>query len=181
MIENKISILGIPGNLREKSSHKSILLQIAAMAPAGVELIIYNGLSSLPHFNPDIDTENAPVSVADLRNQLKHADAVIICTPEYAFGVPGSLKNAMDWTVSSGELVNKPLALITASSTGEKAHAALQNIFTALSVNITTERNLLIPFIRAKVDEKGNLKNTDDIHAVEILLHSLIKDVSVPE
>ncbi len=79
----------------------------------------------MPHFNPDLDTEEPPGTVKDLRRRLKESDGVLICTPEYVFGVPGALKNAIDWAVSSGEFSDKPTALITASLGGEKAHESL--------------------------------------------------------
>jgi chromate reductase, NAD(P)H dehydrogenase (quinone) len=75
-----------------------------------VEIILYDGVSRLPHFSPDLDGENAPAPVADWRAQLKTSDGVLISSPEYAHGVPGSLKNALDWVVGSGEFVEKPVA-----------------------------------------------------------------------
>ena len=102
----------------------------------------------LPHFN---DAENPNENVIDFKKQLADAAGVLICTPEYAFGVPGSLKNALDWTVSSGEFVDKPVALITASSQGEKGHESLQNTLTAISAKHHPSTSLLISFIRSKV------------------------------
>ncbi|HEY2580504.1 MAG TPA: NADPH-dependent FMN reductase [Mucilaginibacter sp.] len=86
------------------------------MAPAGIEYSIYDGLAQIPHFDPGLDNDNPPATVAEFRKLLADAHAVIICTPEYAYGVPGTLKNALDWTVSSGSLDGKTMALITAST-----------------------------------------------------------------
>ncbi|MCW3118923.1 MAG: azr 2 [Chitinophagaceae bacterium] len=169
----RIKITGISGSLRDNSSNTNILRQLAAMIPAEIDFTIYNGIGGLPHFNPELDGEKPPIPVESFRQLLKETDAVIICTPEYAFGVPGSLKNALDWTVSSGELVNKPLALITASLSGGKAHAALLDTLTALSTNITEERSLLISFIRSKLDEKGFIKVPELLRALQTLLRSL--------
>ena len=90
------------------------------LAPKGMEVTIYEGLASLPHFNPDDDEEGTtpPPAVAALRALLGAADGILISTPEYAHGVPGSLKNALDWLVSDGALVDKPIALISASPVG---------------------------------------------------------------
>lgn len=110
-----MKILGIPGSLSGGSANYSILRHIEDEIGMEVEYSIYNGIGQLPHFNPEIDNIPARAEVDRFRKELKSADGIVICTPEYAFGVPGSLKNALDWTVSSGELVNKPLALITAS------------------------------------------------------------------
>jgi NAD(P)H-dependent FMN reductase len=166
-------IIGISGSLRDNSSNTNILRQLGSLVPSGIDFTIYTGIGDLPHFNPELDGETPPVTVADFRTQIKESDAVIICTPEYAFGVPGSLKNALDWAVSSGEFDNKPLALITASLSGEKAHAALLNTLSALSTNIPPERTLLISFIRSKLDEHGFLKEPALIQSLQAILHSL--------
>jgi NAD(P)H-dependent FMN reductase len=166
-------ILGISGSLSEGSANYTILKQLNEITGNEIDFIIYNGIAQLPHFNPSADTQPAHTEVEKLRNALRTADGVVICTPEYAFGVPGSLKNALDWTVSSGEFVNKPLALITASLSGEKAQAALLQTFTALSANITEERTLLLSFIRSKLDDKGKFKNAEDFEAIKKVIDSL--------
>ena len=74
-------------------------------------------LADVPPFNPDLDTDTAPVEVVRFRAALEACDAILICSPEYAHGVSGVLKNALDWVVGSGELMDKPIALINASST----------------------------------------------------------------
>lgn len=148
-MQKKIKILAISGSLRNNSSNHKIINAVAAAGIEGVELMIYNELGKLPHFD-DGEYE----IVEKWRRQIKEADAVLICTPEYAFGVPGSLKNALDWTVSSGEFYDKPVALITASSVGDKAHASLQQTLTALTAVMNEETKLLLPFIRSKFNDK---------------------------
>jgi NAD(P)H-dependent FMN reductase len=151
------NIFAISGSLRAGSSNHAVLRFLSKMAPVDINFTIYDALSQIPPFDPGNDHESPPDSVIELRNFIKHADAVIICTPEYAYGVPGQLKNALDWTVSSGSLVDKPLALITASTGGENAHAALLLILGALSANILKDATLLISFIRSKIDRDGNI------------------------
>lgn len=126
---------------------------------------------SLPPFNPDNDDENAGEAVADLRTQLKRTDGVLICTPEYAMGVPGTLKNAIDWTVSSADFYRKPTALITASSVGEKGHASLLETLKVIDANITDQTQLLISHAKLKVSNE--YKITDDKTLIEI--ESLIR------
>ncbi len=121
---------------------------------------------------------NPPATVEAWRRQLSEASAVLICTPEYAFGVPGSLKNALDWTVSSGDFVDKPVALITAATSGDKAHASLLLTFSALSAKLSEETNLLISFIRAKITAEGNIKDAETINALQAVLHALIKSTA---
>ena len=154
-------ILAISGSLRGGSSNHAILRFIGQMAPEYNEYVIYDGLSQLPHFDPGLDNDDPPETVTALRQLLTEADGIIICTPEYAYGVPGSLKNALDWTVSSGSLVGKPLALITASTGGQNAHAALLLILGALSANLLEDATVLISFIRSKMDGDGNIKDVE--------------------
>jgi NAD(P)H-dependent FMN reductase len=112
-----MKIIAICGSLRTQSSNLALLRAATTIA---AEVEIYEGLSNLPHFNPDDDVEGAtpPPAVGALRKQLAEADGILISSPEYAHGVPGSLKNALDWLVSDGALVDKPVALINASPVG---------------------------------------------------------------
>src|SRR5438445_7359837 len=112
-----MKIVAICGSLRARSSNLALLKAAAKIAP---EVTIYDGLASLPHFNPDDDEDGAtpPPAVAELRTSLAAADGILISTPEYAHGLPGSLKNALDWLVSDGALVDKPVAILSASPTG---------------------------------------------------------------
>ena len=172
MSTTKIKILAISGSLRANSSNNTILDAIEKMMPAGVDFFIYRGLGSLPQFD---DPEQIPITVSVWRKHLQEADAVLICTPEYAFGVPGSLKNALDWTVGSGELVNKPLALITASTGGEKAHASFLQIFAALSAKIPEGGSLLISFVRSKLNAAGEITDPPTLEAVQSVVKNLIQ------
>ena len=97
------NILAIPGSLRKESTNKFVLQAMALLTPADVAVTIYEQLGDLPHFNPDLDGEGAPAvspAVRDLRERVGRADAMAICSPEYAHGVSGTLKNALDWLVS---------------------------------------------------------------------------------
>src|SRR5579871_3597845 len=125
-----ISILAISGSLRSNSSNNAVNNAAAELVYGDVNFIIYQGLGCLPHFN---DSQDPAPEVLEFRKMLTEADGVLICSPEYAFGVPGVLKNALDWTVASGEFVNKPVALITAATGGTNAHASLLLTLTALS------------------------------------------------
>ena len=171
---NKIKILAIPGSLRAASSSNAILRKLKTYAPEGVDFVIYNGLASLPHFD---DREDVPDTVSDFRRQLKEADAILICTPEYAFGVPGSLKNALDWTVSTADFMDKPVSLITASSSGEKGHAALLMILGAISARVIEEAAVLISFVRAKVNKEGEITDPATEQSLRAALTALINSV----
>ena len=100
-----LRIIAISGSLRAVSSNTALLRAASGLAPQEVEVTLYENLAELPHFNPDLEGAE-PRSVTDFRSLLHSSDAVLISSPEYAHGVPGALKNALDWLVSSGELVS---------------------------------------------------------------------------
>ena len=175
-------ILAISGSLRASSTNTTLVRAAIKLAPEGMEFTLYDGLGDLPHFSPDLDGSNVPASVATLRSQLQAADGVFICTPEYAYGVPGSLKNALDWTVSSGDFVDKPVVAISASPSfmgGDKAHASLLLTLTALSAEIVEGGTLIIPLIRTKLDADGNVSDSATAQALRSVLDALQKAVSV--
>jgi chromate reductase, NAD(P)H dehydrogenase (quinone) len=173
-----IRILAFSGSLRAASSNTSILHSIVKFAPANVEIRIYAGLAGLPHFSPEIDGDDSPATVKDLRTLISEADGVIISTPEYAFGVPGTLKNALDWTVSSGELNEKPVSAISASPSnfgGDKALASLLLTLTALgTIQAST---LSIPIIYKKLNEKKEVSDPGTLVDLRHLLDELLKAI----
>ncbi len=173
-------IVAISGSLRAASTNTALVRAAAALAPAGMEVTIYDGLANLPHFSPELDGDNAPAPARHLRGLLAEADGVLICTPEYAFGMPGSLKNALDWLVTSGELWRKPVAALSASPSalgGEKAHAALVLTLSALEAAIVGEASLLIPFVSTKVDKSGNVTDPATALALRASLDALARVV----
>ncbi len=100
-LEKPFKILAISGSLRSASSNTAILKATQQLAPANLEVVLFEGIAELPHFNPDLESEHPP-KVIEFQQLLKTSSAVIISSPEYAHGVPGSLKNALDWVVGSG-------------------------------------------------------------------------------
>ena len=137
-------------------------------------MIIFNGLSALPPFNPDDNDENVAKEIADFRQQIRDADGVLICTPEYAHGVPGTLKNAIDWTVSTNEFSKKPTALITASTDGRFGHQALLETLRVIEAENIDELQLLISFIKTKVDDNNTIKDPATLNNVLRLVENLI-------
>ncbi len=173
MMADKIKILAISGSTRKSSSNLNLIKAIAELTSETFTITVFEELSNLPHFNPDLDNENLPEQVTSFRRQLREADGIIICTPEYAMGVPGTLKNAIDWTVSSMEFSKKPLALITASLSGEKAHASLLGTLLIIEAQMTTDTQLLIPFIKTKVDGNGKITDNETLNNINKLIASL--------
>lgn len=171
------TIFAISGSLRSGSSNHNILLVLGKMMPVGINYNIYNGLSDIPAFDPGLDNDTPPAAVAEFRRQLTAADGIIICTPEYAYGVPGALKNALDWTVSSGSFVGKPTALITASTGGENAHEALIKILGAIDSDLIKNATLLISFIRSKMDSEGNITDKKNVEKLKGVLEALLQAI----
>lgn len=147
---SRLKIVAISGSIRARSSNAALLRAAAHIAP--VE--IYEGLAQLPPFNPDLDEEGLapPPEVAELRQLLIEADAVLISSPEYAHGVPGVLKNMLDWLVSVGELVGKRVALLNASPAGGAfAQASLLETLRTMNWTVVMEASRMEPFVSRKI------------------------------
>lgn len=166
-------ILAICGSTRKVSSNMAILRTIQSIVSGTLVVEIFTGIDAIPHFNPDLDVDPVPEAVTHFRAAIREADAVLICTPEYAMGVPGTLKNAIDWTVSSSEFSHKPTALITASSLGEKGHASLLETLRIIEADVTEDTQLLIPFVRSKVNTSGQITDETVLQAVTRLMDQL--------
>ena len=148
-------LLALSGSLRAASSNTTLLRATTVLAPAGVEVTLYGDLGDLPHFNPDLDGDVPPPAVREFRAQVQAADGVLISSPEYAHGVPGVLKNALDWLVGSGEMVGKPVALINASPRATHAQAHLTETLTVMSASLVAEASLAVPLLGRTLDAAG--------------------------
>jgi chromate reductase, NAD(P)H dehydrogenase (quinone) len=176
-------ILAISGSLRSSSSNTHILRALVGLAPENTQISIYEGIGNLPHFNPEIDDDRELVSVQDWRIHLKKADAIIFCTPEYAHGIPGVLKNALDWIVSSGEFMHKPTAVISASPSpdgGGKANAALiQTLRVMMAKILVGTTTLCIPAISAKLNDQGEITDLATRQSLTSLLNNLKRQIAM--
>jgi chromate reductase len=149
-----IRILAVSGSLRAHSTNTTLLLSAARLAPPDVQIDLYRGLGDLPLFNPDLDG-NEPDAVRRFQAALAAADGILICSPEYAHGVSGAMKNALDWLVSDVNLVGKPVALLNASPRATIAQEALLETLRTMSWNVVTEASRAVPVPRPglSVDE----------------------------
>jgi chromate reductase len=123
-----VRILGISGSLDGASSNTALLRAVRSAAPAGHEVHVHRSLEDVPPCSPDRDREPPAPAVASLRASVQAADAVVIATPEYAGGMPGTLKNALDWLVGSGELYGKPVVVVSAAPSAERGHNARESL-----------------------------------------------------
>ena len=128
-----IEIIAISGSLRAASTNSALLTALAANAPADCHVQVYDGLGRLPIFNPDDEGDRTPPEAARLIEMITRADGVIVSCPEYAHGVPGGMKNALDWLVSRDAAVGKPAMLVHASPRSLYARAALAEIMRTMS------------------------------------------------
>lgn len=155
-----IHLLAISGSLRQISSNTALLQAAIALSPEAVEMKLYGGLGDLPHFNPDLELMEPP-SVTDLRAQVKWADGLVISSPEYAHGVPGVLKNALDWLVSGEEFIGKPIALFNASPRAIHAQASLTEIVTTMAGHIVPEASITVSLLGKNLDAAGIVANPE--------------------
>ena len=161
-----MNVLAFSGSPRPGSAIGHLLRAAATAAPIGVSITFYESLLELPLFSPDLDGPDSltPVAVATLRAQLAGADAVLLATPEYAYGMPGSLKNALDWLVSAGSFYGKPTGVLSASPSelgGERARAGLLLTLEALGAAVVPAASFAVPFVRAKLDAAGTATDAD--------------------
>jgi chromate reductase, NAD(P)H dehydrogenase (quinone) len=150
-----IRVLAISGSLRRSSSNTALVGAAARLAPEVVNLSVYGELAALPPFNPDLDNDCPPDPVTRFRDQLQACEAVLISSPEYAHGVPGVLKNALDWVVGSGELVDKPIGVINASGRATHAWMSLRDTLTVMSARLIAAASITIPLDGRTLDAKG--------------------------
>lgn len=160
-------VLAICGSTRNQSANLGIIRYIEKVLSDEIEFEIFNELSALPHFNPDLDNDNPPQVVTRFRDKISNADGVLICTPEYIFSLPGALKNAIEWCVSTTILSEKPVGLITASASGTLAHESLQLVMKTINADLRKETQLLIQGAKGKVDNNGTFSHSATADEVE--------------
>lgn len=139
-----IHVLAVSGSLRAASVNTALLQVLAQLAPDSMRIRLFDGIAALPLFNPDLEGREPP-PVHAWRAALASADAVIIASPEYAHGVTGAIKNALDWVVGSGELSGKPAAVLIASTRSEHAPAALARTVAVMDAQLIAAACLAVP------------------------------------
>lgn len=161
-----VQILLVPGSSRAGSTNAAVLRTAAARAPDGVETVFYDAIGSLPLFNPDDDREGAEVDerVAAMRRQMAAADAVLICTPEYAGALPAALKNLLEWTIGDAGTYGKPVAWINAAGPGAPtgaadAHDSLRKVLGYAGAEVVEPACTRVPVTREAVGASGQVED----------------------
>ena len=165
---------GISGSLRKNSTNKVLLHALALLAPPDLEIEVFEELDQIPAFNPDLEMTDEPGPVLRFRTALRESDLVVFASPEYAHGVPGVLKNALDWVVGSGELSGRPVVLANAAARGVHAKASLREILTTMDAILLRDGELTIDLTGRSVTA-SEIKRDD---AVALKIRSHLKEWS---
>jgi NAD(P)H-dependent FMN reductase len=169
-----VRIVAVCGSLQRASANAALLRVAQEAAGDSVGWHRFEGLGTLPHFNPDLETEGPPAEVTAWRDLLGQADAVVIATPEYAHSLPGALKDALDWIVGSGELYGTPVALMSAGTGGgPNALEALARTLGAQGARVVA--SLGVAGVRAKSDAHGEIIDAETVDAVHDLMEVLTR------
>lgn len=163
------SVVVMSGSTRAASTNTAFARTAAAHPPARVTVTAWTALTDLPHFDPDLDRDPLPAPVAALRDLLAGADAVVVCTPEYAGALPGAFKNALDWTVGSTVLNGKPVAWITVAADarrGKGAHAELATVLGYVRARALPEACVHVPLERSAIGADGLVAEETTVRAV---------------
>ncbi|MGI8595882.1 MAG: NADPH-dependent FMN reductase [Thermoleophilaceae bacterium] len=177
-----IAILLISGSLRAGSTNTAALRTAQAVVPDAVTTVLYGGMDGLPHFNPDDDREGErqPDAVADLRAHVRAADALLLCTPEYAGALPGAFKNLLEWTVGDAGTYGKPLAWINVSGpaapTGAAdAHESLRKVLGYVGADIVEGACAGIPVLRDAIGPDGTIADAAIREQIADVLTTLVR------
>ncbi|MFP7176725.1 NADPH-dependent FMN reductase [Priestia filamentosa] len=177
---NRKKVITILGSIRESSINTNILENLASFFTGNIDYPIYDKIGEFPHFNPDLDNEKGPKGIEEFGQELNEADALIFCTPEYARSIPGVLKNTIDWLVSSGQLLNKTVAIIMTSpmvAGGEKAQVSFLQTLEMLNANVVKDGTLVISSVGTKLNSKGEAIDEDTRLFLELVVESIITEI----
>ena len=147
-----IRVLAISGSLRAVSTNTTLLNAAILLAPPGMTIELFDRLGDLPHFNPDLDVDPVPAVVQAWRKQVSAADGLLISSPEYARGIPGSFKNAFDWLVSYEGFPDKPVAFFHASERAVASQSAMRLTFETMSAKIIDSATITVPLLGKQTD-----------------------------
>ncbi len=151
---DNIRILAISGSLRGESYNTALINAVANLAPVGIDVVIFDEMEFIPLFNPDRENENIS-AVKKLKEELKKSSGLLISSPEYAHGISGVLKNALDWLVSGDEFPDIPVALANTSPRASHAQMALREVISTMSGNIIESATIVAPLLGTDLNVKG--------------------------
>ena len=176
-----LQVIAIAGSLRAASINAAFCRAAARLAPTDLHVEVCSEIGALPLFNPDL--EAAPPAVVErFRNTIGAADALLMASPEYAHGISGVLKNALDWLVSYEGVVDKPIALVNTSPRAHHALDALQEVLRTMSTRLLPDASASLPLLGQCITEDAMMADPQVRGAIIALLATLernLRDVDV--
>jgi NAD(P)H-dependent FMN reductase len=169
-------VLAISGSLRVASLNSMLLRAVQRLAPSDIHVDLYRSLGSLPPFNPDLEALGPPIAVGELRSRIISSHSVLIAAPEYAHGVSGVIKNALDWMVGNDSFVNKPVGLLNASPRASIAPAALRETLITMSARVVPAACVTVGILGSGLDEEGVVQHPEISTALLAVLRALQSD-----
>ena len=175
-------LYALGGSLRARSTNRALLEAIRRLAPHGVEVEISGLVGLLPIFNPDLEGDFTPEPVLAFAQEIAIADGLIVSAPEYAHGIPGGLKNALDWLVSRFEIPGKPVMLVHASHRGDFALEALTEVLKTIGTDLRSETFLRVPLLGKSEHEIGAILGAPETeHAIRSALGRFVGAVATKD
>ena len=170
--------MAVCGSLRAESANKSILEAALRCLPKHCEPLMYDGLLDLANFNPDTQG-NEPDTALELKNYALISDAFVFAIPEYAHGIPGAFKNMLDWLVTSGEMIYKPISILNCSPYSQFAPDQLREVLRAMDTRVIETACESFPFRGKSVTADDILQNQNYKDLLSALMLTLVE--SIPE
>jgi chromate reductase, NAD(P)H dehydrogenase (quinone) len=167
-----LNILALAGSLRAASINAAFCRAASRLAPAPMHVHVFDGMGALPLFNPDLE-DDAPAAVREFRRHVDSSAALLIASPEYAHGVSGVMKNALDWLVSFEGTVNKPVALVNTSPRAHHAYDALAETLRTMSLDLVAAASITVPLLGSIVTEEAMLASPEVSALVRRMLAAL--------
>lgn len=167
-----MKVLAISGSLRKASINSAFCRAAARLARPAQHVKVFSALDTLPLFKPDLEA-TPPPAVQNFRFAVGEADALIVASPEYAHGISGPMKNALDWLVGFEGTAGKPVALVNTSPRAHHAYEALQEVLQTMSASIVVEASLTVPLLGACVTEEAMLGSPEVSDTIREVLEAL--------
>jgi chromate reductase, NAD(P)H dehydrogenase (quinone) len=171
-----MNVLALAGSLRAASINVAFCRAAQRLAPPAMRITVYGELGSLPLFNPDLEV-TPPRAVAEFRAAIGGADALILASPEYAHGISGVMKNALDWLVSYEGFVAKPVVVINSSPRAHHAYDSLLQVLKTMSATLVKEASITLPLLGECTTEEQMISTpaiTTQIRSALIALNAFV-------
>ncbi len=180
-MSDRLRVCGLAGSLRKASYNRALLRAAQELAPPELEIVTFDRLGELPPYNADVEAQGDPEPVAALKQAIGAAAGLLIVTPEYNFGVPGVLKNAIDWASRpprKSVLNNRPTAIVGASPGmlgTARAQSALRQCFVFTNTPVMLQPEVLVARAKDKFDDQGRLTDEATRKFLRALLQSFVE------